>query len=342
MKSVLVGVSGGVDSSVCALILKEKGYEVTGTTMLLFDDASLDNAKKSCEILGIEHVVLDYRNEFKKEIIDYFVDSYKNALTPNPCVMCNKKLKFGLLYDYAKSIGIDYIATGHYAKIEYSDKYGRFVLKKSKNLDKDQSYFLYGIRKDILGNILFPLEDFNNKDEVRKIARENNLNTASLSDSEDICFIPDGNYKRFLESNNYVKTSVGNVTLNNTIIGKHDGLYKYTIGQRKGLGIAYNEPLYVVGFNKEKNELIVGVESDLYVNSFKVKDYNLLLVDEIKESMLVTVKTRYRSKEVEAYIIEKDGYIEVSFLRPQKGVTPGQSAVFYVDDIVLGGGIIYE
>lgn len=337
---VLVGISGGVDSSVCALILKEKGYEVIGSTMLLFDDANLDNAKKACDILGIEHKVIDYRNEFKKEIIDYFVREYKNARTPNPCVMCNKRLKFGLLYDYLKSNDIDYIATGHYAKIEYSDKYNRYVLKKSRNLDKDQSYFLYGIRKEILGNILFPLEDFNSKEEVRKIARDNNLNTASLSDSEDICFIPDGNYKKFLENNNYVKTSIGNVIMNNKVIGKHDGLYKYTIGQRKGLGIAYEEPLYVVGFNKEKNELIVDKESSLYTNSFKVRDYNLLLVDNIKEKMLVSVKTRYRSKEVNAYIEEKDGYIIVNFIEPQKGVTPGQSAVFYIDDIVLGGGII--
>ena len=340
MKSVLVGISGGVDSSVCALILKEKGYNVIGSTMCLFDDANLDNAKKACDILGIEHKVIDYKKEFKNEIINYFVNEYNNSRTPNPCVMCNKKLKFGLLYDYAKSLGIDYIATGHYAKIEYSDKYNRYVLKKSKNLDKDQSYFLYGIRKEILGNILFPLEDFDSKDEVRKIARDNNLNTASLSDSEDICFIPDGNYKRFLENNNYVKTSIGNVVLNNEVIGKHDGLYKYTIGQRKGLDIAYSEPLYVVGFNKDKNELLVGIESDLYTNSFKVKDYNLLLIDNIKEKMLVSVKTRYRSKEVDAYIEEKDGYIQVDFLKPQKGVTPGQSAVFYLDDTVLGGGII--
>lgn len=340
MKKVLVGVSGGVDSSVCALILKEKGYEVIGSTMLLFDDTNIDNAKKTCELLGIEHRLIDYRNEFKKEIIDYFVDEYKNCRTPNPCVMCNKRLKFGLLYDYAKSRGIDYIATGHYAKIEYSDKYNRYVLKKSRNLDKDQSYFLYGIRKDILGNIIFPLEDFNTKEEVRKIARDNNLNTASLSDSEDICFIPDGNYKKFLENNNYVKTSVGNVILNDKVIGKHDGLYKYTIGQRKGLGIAYEEPLYVVGFNKDSNELLVGKESDLYTNSFKVTDYNLLLVDELKEEMLVTVKTRYRSHEVQARIKEVSGYINVEFLEPQKGVTPGQSAVFYVGDIVLGGGII--
>ena len=338
----LVGVSGGVDSSVCALLLKNQGYEVIGATMCLFENTNLDNAKKACDILGIQHVILDYKKEFKKEIIDYFVDSYKNALTPNPCVMCNKKLKFGLMYDYAKENNIDYIATGHYAKVEYSDEYKRYVLKKSNNLNKDQSYFLYGINKDILGKILFPLDKYETKDEVRKIALDNNLNTASLSDSEDICFIPDGNYKKFLEINNYVKTSVGNVVLNDKIIGRHDGLYKYTIGQRKGLGIAYDEPLYVIGFNKNNNELIVGVETSLYKNSFKVKDYNLLLVDEIKEPMLVTVKTRYRSREVQAKIKEENGYINVEFLEPQKGVTPGQSAVFYLDDIVVGGGIIDE
>lgn len=340
MKNVLVGISGGVDSSVCALILKNNGYNIIGSTMYLFDDSNLLDAKKTCEMLKIEHRVIDYRDEFKKEVIDYFVNEYKNCHTPNPCVMCNKKLKFGLMYDYAKENNIDYIATGHYAIVEYSNKYDRYILKKAKNKLKDQSYFLYGIDKKMLGNIIFPLGDFESKDEVRSIAFDNNLNTASLSDSEDICFIKDGNYKRFLEDNNYVKTSVGNVVINNKIIGKHSGLYKYTIGQRKGLGIAYTSPLYVIGFDKENNNLLVGTENDLYTNSFKVKDYNLLLVDEIKDKMLVNVKTRYRSHEVEAYIKEVGEYIEVELLNPQKGVTPGQSAVFYIDDIVLGGGVI--
>lgn len=341
MKKVLVGMSGGVDSSVSALLLKQEGYEVIGATMNLFNtESSSKEAKEVCNDLSINHVDIDFSKEFRNCVMNYFVEEYSNCRTPNPCVMCNKKLKFGYLYDYAKNNDIEYIATGHYAKIEYSDKYKRYVLKKADNKEKDQSYFLYNIDKNILKYILFPLANFNSKEEIREIARKNNLKTASKSDSQDICFIPDGNYKRYLEENSDLKENIGNIILNGKVIGKHTGLYKYTIGQRKGLGIAHENPLYVIGFNKTKNELIVGEEKDLYTSSFKVKDYNLLLVDSIDNKIEVMVKTRYKSKESKAVIyIEKD-LINVVFDTPQKGVTSGQSAVFYIDDIVLGGGII--
>lgn len=335
-------MSGGVDSSVSAHILKSQGYNVIGATMKLFDtetDSSID-AKKVCDELHIQHIDLDYKKEFKESVINNFIDAYKNSKTPNPCVVCNKKLKFGYLYDYVKKNNIDYIATGHYAKVEYSEKYNRYVLKKADNINKDQSYFLYSISKEILPHILFPLSSFNSKDEIREIARLNNIPTASKSDSQDICFIPDGNYKKFLNKNSDIKDNIGNVILNGRVIGKHTGLYKYTIGQRKGLGIAHETPLYVIGFNNAKNELIVGEEKDLYVNSFKVKNYNLLLIDKLTEPMHVNVKTRYKSQYYPATISMEDDFIKVEFDKPEKGITPGQSAVFYVDDIVLGGGII--
>lgn len=339
MKKVLVGISGGVDSSVSALLLKEQGYEVIGCTMNLFGDESIDS-KEVCKKLEIEYREIDLKDKFKNDVINYFINSYKSCETPNPCVMCNKKLKFGYLYEFAKKNNIDYIATGHYAKIEYSDKYNRYVLKKADNINKDQSYFLYNIDKNILGNIIFPLSNFESKEEIRNIAKEKGLNTASKSDSQDICFIPDGNYKKFLTNTGEVKENIGNIIYKDKIIGKHTGLYNYTIGQRKGLGIAHETPLYVIGFNKESNELIVGEEKDLYKSSFKVKDYNLLLVDKIKEPIKVMVKTRYKSIEYPAIISMDNDLINVIFDTPQKGVTKGQSAVFYIDDIVLGGGII--
>ena len=250
-------------------------------------------------------------------------------------------MKFGLMYEKAKELNCDYIATGHYAKMEYSEKYGRYVLKKSKNLAKDQSYVLYNLPKELLGKVVFPLGDFNSKEEIREIARKNNLKVANKPDSEDICFVPDGNYKKFLETNSDIKPKKGNI-LNSKgeILGKHTGLYNYTIGQRKGLGISYKVPLFVLGFNRAKNEVIVGEEKELYKKEITVTDINLLLVDKIEEPMEVDVKTRYSSKVAKAKIEQDGENIKVTFDEPQRAITPGQSAVFYVGDIVLGGGKI--
>ena len=347
MKKVLLGMSGGVDSSVSAILLKEKGYEVIGTTLELYRGGSCCNintymdAKNVCNQIGIPHFTYDYKEEFKKNVRADFIDAYSNCRTPNPCIECNKFIKFGLMYKKAKELGCEYIATGHYAKTEYSEKYGRCVLKKSNAAQKDEWFVLCRIPKELVQYIIFPLEEFESKDEIRKIATEHNLKVANKPDSEDICFIPDGDYKKFLEENSDIKPKRGNIVdSKGNILGKHTGLYNYTIGQRRGLGIANPVPLFVVGFNKDKNEVIVGEEKELYKKEAEVSDINLLLVDEIMEWLDVEVKTRYSAKSAKARIKQFEQNIKIEFYEPQRAITPGQSAVFYIDDIVVGGGKI--
>lgn len=343
-------MSGGVDSSVSAILLKEQGYEVIGITMKLFEGeiegsccsiSSTMDAKRVCDYLQISHYTLNFKNEFKKYVIDDFINCYANCKTPNPCIECNKYLKFGSMYQKARELKCDYIATGHYAKIEYSDKYKQTVLKKANAVSKDQSYVLYNTPKELLDKLKLPLGIFNSKEEIRKIAEQHHLPVAHKPDSEDICFIPSGDYKAFLEDNSDIKSIKGNIIdMKGNVLGTHTGLYKYTIGQRKGLGISNDVPLYVIGFNKEKNELIVGTEKELYIKEFIVSDVNWLLFDKLEKELIGYVKTRYSSKAHKAKIIPYRNNIKVVYDEPRKLITAGQSAVFYIDDIVIGGGKI--
>ena len=342
-KRVLLGMSGGVDSSVSAILLKEKGYDVIGINMLLWgeDTSNASDASKVCKKLHIPFTFLDLRNDFKKIVIQDFIVGYRSGSTPNPCIECNKFMKFGLMYLRAKELKCDYIATGHYANIEFDEKYGANVLKKANNLKKDQSYVLYDIKKELLNHIIFPLGKFESKEEIRSLATKYGLEVANKPDSEDICFIQNGDYKEFLEEYAKFKAKEGNIVdKKGNVLGKHNGLYKYTIGQRKGLGISNPVPLFVIGFNKLKNELIVGEEKELYNESLLASNINWL-VDNIENGMKVEAKIRYSAEPKKAkLILLPRNYARVVFEEPQRAITPGQSVVFYDGDTVLGGGRI--
>ncbi len=346
-EKVLLGMSGGVDSSVSAILLKKAGYEVVGCTMNLLEEPNeeaINDAKKVCEKLEIEHHVFDCRKEFRCHVIDAFISEYENARTPNPCVECNQYLKFGAFYDKAKELGCKYIATGHYAKKEYSEKYKQYVLRKSSEEKKDQTYFLYTIPKEKVENIIFPLQDNVSKEDTRAIAEQYGLEIATKKDSQEICFIKDDDYQKFLKEHMQKVPKKGNIILTTgEILGKHKGLVNYTIGQRKGLGISYKEPLYVVKLDTKNNQVIVGTEKELYHNELEAMNVNWIIdvENKLEKGLECLAKIRYRAKEAEAKVIKENETIKVVFQEPQRAITSGQSVVFYDEDgIVLGGGKI--
>ena len=338
MKKVVVAMSGGVDSSVVAYLLKQEGYDVVGATMKLIDNdstnQSIKDAKDVCDSLGIKHYVFDLVREFKDIVISNFIDSYKNGETPNPCVVCNKYFKFGYFYEEVKKLGYDYMATGHFARVID----GKLVFSNTSN--KDQSYFLYGINKDVLNHVIFPLEKFNSKDEVREIAKNANLKVFSKKDSQEVCFVPNDDYKAFLEGKiDNIKS--GNIILTDgTVLGKHNGLINYTIGQRKGLNIGYKEALYVVDLDTVNNNVIVGTNDDLMHDKLIAEDINLL-VDELPNEVYAKVRSRGNLKEVNVSL--EDNKMRVKFKESERAITKGQSVVLYDKDMTcLGGGIIKE
>ncbi len=344
-KKVMVGMSGGVDSSACAAILLEQGYEVYGATMRLsvgddFDASAEEDAKKVCNQLGIEHYVFDMRKKFKEKVVDYFVNEYISARTPNPCIACNKHLKFGLMLDKALEMGMDYIATGHYAKIEQKD--GEYKLRMSDAQNKDQSYVLYNLNQFILSHTLMPLGDYT-KDEIREKCEKLGLSVAHKSESMEICFVKDDDYVRFIKEYSGYEAEKGKIydTMGN-VLGEHNGLINYTIGQRKGIG-AYGRPMFVMRIDGENNALILGEKGMEFSKSIKATDVNYLSDKIPPGEFSAQVKIRYQAKPAEALIIpEENNGATILLNEPQRAVTPGQSVVFYDGEYVLGGGVVLD
>lgn len=348
-KRVLLGMSGGVDSSVAAYILQKKGYEVVGATMKLWlpentENTAIIDAKKIASQLGVEHHIIDLENSFKNTVVKHFIDTYHEGKTPNPCVFCNKHIKFDLMFKVADDLKCDYIATGHYAKIRKNEVENRYELLKNEESNKDQSYMMYNLNQEKLSRILFPIGEFSNKDEVRQVAKEIGLEVFNKPDSQDICFIPDGDYEAFLKKYSNKNPKPGKfIDINGRKIGEHKGIVNYTIGQRKGLGIALGERTYVVDINGKDNTVTLGRDEDLFRNYLIAKDVNFLDYDydDLKESIEIMAKIRYSSKPCRAIVSPLgNGNVKVEFEQPQRAITSGQSVVFYDGDRLLGGGVI--
>jgi len=341
-KKVVVAMSGGVDSSLAAALLKEKDYEVIGITIHHYEgNENLESAEQAAQNLKIPWQALNFTKEFKNIVIDYFCQEYLIGRTPNPCVVCNLKIKFGLLLEKAKSLGADFLATGHYAINEYNQRSKKFLLKRGIDENKDQSYFLYRLNQEILPCVLFPLGKFK-KSHTRELAKKYGLKNCKKAESQEICFIQGDNYRKFLTQ--HIKDTIKPgkfIDKVGNILGEHQGIPFYTIGQRKGLGVSLNKRRYVIEINPPQNVITLGDDKDLYRDKLLVKDLNFISGDKLSDSTKAEVKIRYNSKKSPAIISAYgEDMVLINFEESQRAITPGQSAVFYQGDLVVGGGII--
>lgn len=348
-------MSGGVDSSVAALLMQKQGFTCVGVTMKLFENEDIgksrqrtccsledvEDARNVCFRLGIPHYVFGFSDDFRKTVIARFVQSYQQGFTPNPCIDCNRYIKFDRLFHRMRQMQMDAVVTGHYARIEREEASGKWLLKKGMDPAKDQSYVLYAMTQDQLAHIRFPL-GYLQKSEVRRIARENGLDNAAKRESQDICFVPDGDYGAFLERYTGKTMEPGNfVRPDGTVLGQHRGIGRYTIGQKKGLGLSVGRPLYVCDICPQSNTVVLGEETSLYGSYLTAKEVNLISGERLDKPIRVCAKIRYRQQEQPAEAWQSDdGRLHVRFDQPQRAITPGQSVVLYDGDTVLGGGTI--
>ena len=354
-EKVVVGMSGGVDSSVAAYLLKKQGYDVIGVTMQIWQEedefvqeenggccglSAVDDARRVAQMIGIPHYVMNFRKDFKDKVIDYFCEEYLNARTPNPCIACNRYVKWEALLKRSISIGADFIATGHYARVEQLSN-GRYALRRSATAAKDQTYALYNLTQEQLKRTLMPVGEYT-KEEVRVIAEKIGLLVADKPDSQDICFVQDGNYAAFIEEHTGKKASEGNfVTSDGTVIGRHKGIIHYTVGQRKGLGLALGYPAFVLEIRPETNEVVIGTYEESLTTVVRAKQLNFMSVEDLKEPLRVFAKIRYNHKGAWCTVERtKEDEVTCCFEEPQRAVTPGQAIVFYDGEYVLGGGTI--
>ena len=349
---IVVGLSGGVDSSAAASLLVDQGYDVVGITLKVWPQDCVSRAEDKCcgpqavmdarsvaDKLDIPYYLVDESKEFQRDVIDYFAAEYKAGRTPNPCVMCNEKLKFGNLIDRARKLGAEYVATGHYARLEQRD--GRTVLLRGRDARKDQTYFLFSLGQEQLAHMMFPLGELQ-KSETRKVARCVNLKTAEKPESQEICFVPDKDYKKFLTTAGLVEEHRGEIVdTRGQVLGHHDGIEFYTIGQRKGLGISSPTPMYVIELDPENNRVVVGGEELLLRDEFRIDRCNWIAFDRLAKPIEASAAIRYNHPGTEATVIPgENGQATVKLREPQRAVTPGQACVFYQDDLVVGGGWI--